>query len=299
MELKHLRYFIAVAEKLNFTRAAEDLLMAQPHLSRQIQVLENEIGVELFVKGKKRPLELTAAGQVLYDQALLAVAQVDQAIHLTQRTHRGEVGHLSVGFTSSIANSVLSKIVQTFRSRYPDIKLIWRELITYQQIQGLRDRQIDVGLFHLPTNLAVEDDSLSFTTVLEEPLIVVLPLAHRLATESQIPMQALVHEEFVLPTRQMAHGLSEQIHRLCKQAGFDPKIAQEASLMLTILGLVAGGVGVALLPANAQYLQRQGVVYRPIQGQTATVQMAAFWQRDNPSVILHNFIEVVRNATQT
>lgn len=298
MELKHLRYFIAVAEKLNFTRAAEDLLMAQPHLSRQIQDLENEIGVELFVKGKKRPLELTAAGQVLYDEARLAVAQVDQARHLTQRAHRGEVGRLSVGFTSSIANSVLPNIVQTFRSRYPDIKLIWRELITYQQIQGLRDRQIDVGFFHLPS-WAVEYDGLSFTTVLEEPLIVVLPSAHRLATESKIPMQALVHEEFVLPAHQMALGLSEQIYRLCEQAGFVPNIAQEASLMLTILGLVAGGVGVALLPANAQYLQRQGVVYRPIQGQTATVQMAAFWQRDNPSVILHNFIEVVRNTTQT
>lgn len=297
MELRHLRYFIAVAEELNFSRAAERLHIAQPPLSQQIQALEKELGVQLFDRNR-RPLQLTLAGQTFLESARLAVTQLEQAVRSTQRVYRGELGCLTVGFTSSIANSVLSDILRAFRERNPDVKLVWRELATYPQIQGLRDRYIDVGFFHL-SNGCINDDDLSFMTILSEPLIVVLPETHPLAAKSQVPLQALAQEDFVLPTRQLVFGLSEQIYSLCHQAGFVPKVTQEATFMLSILGLVAGGIGVALLPANAQNLQRKGVVYKPIKGQTPTVQMAVVWRRDDSSVILRKFLEVTKEITQT
>lgn len=297
MELRHLRYFIAVAEELNFSRAAERLHIAQPPLSQQIQALEKELGVQLFDRNR-RPLQLTLAGQTFLESARLAVTQLEQAVRSTQRVYRGELGCLTVGFTSSIANSVLSDILRAFRERNPDVKLVWRELATYPQIQGLRDRYIDVGFFHL-SNGCINDDDLSFMTILSEPLIVVLPETHPLAAKSQVPLQALAQEDFVLPTRQLVFGLSEQIYSLCHQAGFVPKVTQEATFMLSILGLVAGGIGVALLPANAQNLQRKGVVYKPIKGQTPTVQMAVVWRRDDSSVILGKFLEVTKEITQT
>lgn len=296
MELRHLRYFIAVAEELNFSRAASRLHIAQPPLSQQIRALEDELGVQLFDR-RRRPLQLTLAGQTFLESARLAVTQLEQAVRSTQRVYVGELGRLTVGFTSSVANSVLSDILRAFRERNPDVELVWRELATYPQIQGLRDRQIDVGLFHLPNEALVYDD-LSFMTILSEALIVVLPETHPLAAESEVPLQALAQEDFVLPIRQLVFGLSEQIYSLCHQAGFVPKVTQEATFMLTILGLVAGGIGVALLPANAQNLQRKGVVYKPLKGQTATVQMAVVWRRNDSSAILRKFLEVTE-ITQT
>jgi DNA-binding transcriptional LysR family regulator len=292
MELRHLRYFIAVAEELNFSRAAERLHMAQPPLSQQIRALEEELGVKLFDRAT-RPLQLTLAGQTLLVEARLAVARVEQAVRLTQQACRGELGCLTVGFSSSIANSILPDILLEFRRRFPDVELSLCEFTSFPKIQGLRERAIDVGFFYLP-NDALEADDLSSLTLWEEPLIVVLPETHPLATRSEIPLRSLKDEAFVFPTRQLVPSLSGQIDRLCDLAGFTPKVIQEATFMLTILGLIAGGVGVALLPANAQNLQRKGVVYRPLQGQTATIQIAIAWRRDDASVILHNFLEVTK-----
>jgi len=295
MELRHLRYFIAVAEVQNFTHAAKRLQIEQPPLSQQIRALEKELGVELIDR-KKRPLQLTLAGQTFLEEARSILAQMEQAKQLTQRIGGGKLGRLSVGFTSSIANSILPDILRKFRESSPEVELVWRELATYWQIQGLRERQIDVALCHLP-NEAIQYDDLSFQTILEESLIIVLPETHPLAKESSIPLHALATEEFVLPVRQFVSGLSEQIYHLCHQAGFVPKVTQEATFMLTILSLVAGGVGIALLPANAQNLQRKGVVYRTIQGQTTTIQIAVVWRRKNSSAILHKFLEVTQTLT--
>ena len=297
MELRHLHYFIAIAEARNFSRAAEQLHMAQPPLSQQIRDLETELGVQLFDRSK-RPLEITLAGQTFLAEARLAVAQVEQAKQLTQRVQRGEVGCLTVGFTSSIANSVLPDILREFRHQFPKVELVWRELATHSQIQGLRDRQIDIAFCHLPSE-ALKYKDMDFMTILEEPLIIALPETHPLSIESEISLAVLAQEAFVLPTREFVSGLSEQIYYLCHQAGFVPKGTQEATFMLTILGLVAGGVGVALLPANAQNLQRKGVIYRKIQGQTATVQITAAWRRQDHSIALKNFREVTKLVLQS
>jgi DNA-binding transcriptional LysR family regulator len=295
MELRHLRYFIAVAEELNFSRAAERLHISQPPLSQQIQALEEELEVELFNR-KHRPLQLTLAGQTFLAEARSILSQLEQATQLTKRVHQGNLGHLTVGFTSSVPNSILPEILRSFQARFPSISLVWRELASQPQIQGLRDRQIDVGFFHVPT-LNANDDDLSFMTVLQEPLIVVLPESHRLASQAEIALKALASEAFVMPTRQIVPGLSEQIYRFCEQNGFFPNVIQEATLMLTILSLVSGGVGIALLPANAQNIQRKGVVYRTIQGEVPTVSMAAVWRRDDSSVILRHFLSVMKEMS--
>ncbi|MGI8501830.1 MAG: LysR substrate-binding domain-containing protein [Hassallia sp.] len=291
MELRHLRYFIAVAEELNFTRAAERLHIAQPPLSQQIQALEAELGVQLFER-KKRPLELTAAGQVLLTEARLVFGTVERAIISTKRASRGEIGRLVVGANSSIANSVLPDILRVFRSRFADVELVLRELTSKQQIQELLSRQIDVGFDRLP-NENENDPDLSFLPILQESLVIALPEQHPLAVQSQIPLKALANEPFVLPPPDLVPSYS-QIITLCQQVGFTPKVVQQATWMITVLSLVAGGVGVALLPANAQNLVRKGVVYREIQGENLTRQLAVIWRRDDLSVILREFIAVTK-----
>ncbi len=292
MELRHLRYFIAVADELSFSRAAVRLQMAQPPLSQQIQALEAELGVKLFDR-TKRPLQITLAGQALLKDARSTLIQLEQALLKTQRIHQGELGYLSVGFTSSIANGILPDILRTFRQKYPEVKLILREENCCLQIQGLRDRQTDIIFIYQNSDADCAPD-LERISLLQEPLVVVLPQQHRLAKQAKIALIDLAGEDFVMPLYQMAAGLSEQIHYHCAQAGFVPQVAQEAIFMVTILGLVAGEIGVSILPSNVENLCRQGVVYRPIADQPAINELMVMWRRGDASLILQQFLNVVQ-----
>jgi DNA-binding transcriptional LysR family regulator len=291
MELRHLRYFIAVAEELSFSRAAERLQMAQPPLSQQIQSLEAEMGVKLFDR-KKRPLQLTSAGRAFAEEAQLTLANLEQAVQRTQRIYQGELGHLTIGFTSSVANGVLPDILRTFRQRYPEIKLILREESTAFQLQGLRDRKTDVAFVYQYHEMQEEKD-LDKITLAPEPLLVVLPQNHRLARCSKIVLSDLENEEFVLPLPHVVLGLPEQINQICSQAGFSPKIAQEAVFMVTILGLVSAEIGISMLPASVQNLQRKGVVYRPLQAETTAPKLTVIWLRHHVSPVLAQFLDIV------
>jgi DNA-binding transcriptional LysR family regulator len=293
IELRHLRYFITVAEELNFSRAAERLHIAQPPLSQQIQALEAELGVQLFER-KTRPLQLTAAGKVFLEEARLVFTQLERAITSAQKASRGEIGRLVVGVNSWVANSVLPEILQAFRAKFPDVRLVLHELLASQQSQQLKERQIDVGFEKLP-NPNSNDADLNFLPILQEFLVVALPETHPLASETEIPLHALRDEPFILPQLDLVPSYVEIIS-LCQQVGFSPKVVQEATWMVTILSLVAGGVGVTLLPANAQKLQRQGVVFRPILGQNLTRQIAVVWRRDDSSAIVREFLEVTKRV---
>ncbi|HEY9728155.1 MAG TPA: LysR family transcriptional regulator [Chroococcales cyanobacterium] len=299
MELRHLRYFIVLAEELNFTRAAERLRIAQPPLSQQIRSLEDELGLQLFDR-RQRPLQLTPAGRVFLEQARQIFTQVEQAIGSAQRASRGENGRIVVGINTSIANSVLPAILRTFRDRFPNVELVLHELVSYQQLQELRDRQIDVGFVNLHHLQKIDenDDTLSFISILQEPFVIVLPESHPLAGQPQVSLAALADEVFILPPPHLPSGLYCQIVSLCQRVGFSPNVRQEATWMSTVLSLVAGGVGISLLPANAKNLQRIGVVFRFIQEQSPIFQTAMVWRRSDASVILHNFLEVVRHVTQ-
>ncbi|MDJ0535876.1 MAG: LysR substrate-binding domain-containing protein [Xenococcaceae cyanobacterium MO_207.B15] len=254
IELQDLEYFIAVAEERNFSRAAERLYIPQPYLSNKIKALEKKVDVQLLNR-KKRPLELTQAGQVFFKEACSILVQLKQTIELTQKMGRGEVGCLNIGFTSSIANSVLPDILNAFRIDFSKVELNCRQMASDLQIQGLREGQIDVGFFH-PNHESRNYKDMDFMTILEEPLVVVLPENHPLKAESKIPLQVLAGENFVLPTRQLFSGLSEQINLLFNKAGFVPQITQEATVMVTILGLVAGGMGIpAFLTKSAIFFE--------------------------------------------
>jgi DNA-binding transcriptional LysR family regulator len=289
MELRHLRYFIAVAEELHFSRAAERLHMAQPPLSQQIQQLEAELGVELLHRRTKRQVQLTEAGQVFLQEAYQLLAQLEQAIHRTQRTGRGEEGHLVVGFTSSVAYDILPSLLQRFRAEYPAVRLVLQELTTSQQEQAFQDGRIQVGFGHPPIN----EEELNLTCILQESLIVALPDRHLLAQKPQVSVRSLANEPFILFPRALGSGLYDQILSLCQQANFSPQVAQEAIQMQTIIGLVSGGMGIAIVPASMQNLQRVGVVYRPIEETTPLVETAVIWRKTDSSPVLQAFLRCV------
>jgi DNA-binding transcriptional LysR family regulator len=296
MELRHLRYFIAVADELSFSRAAERLQMAQPPLSQQIQSLETELGVRLFDR-KSRPLQITQAGQVFLAEARMTIENLAQAVTTTQLVHQGELGYLKVGFTSSMANGILPKIMSTFQQQYPNVKLILCEKNCNVQIQGLRDRDTDIAFVYQDYKSAQAGD-LEVISLSQETLVVALPEKHQLANKSEVSITDLANEEFVMPLSHVAFSLAEQIEYLFAQAELKPKVSQQALFMVTILGLVAAGMGISILPASVQNLQRREVVYRPIREKTTTNQLIAVWRQDDSSPILQQFLDITKAVSQ-
>jgi DNA-binding transcriptional LysR family regulator len=294
MELRHLRYFITVAEELHFGRAAQRLHIAQPPLSQQIRQLEEELGVVLFHR-TKRSVQLTDAGQVFLEEAKQVLIQAAQAVQAAQRASRGEIGQLVVSFVSSAAYNVLPKILQAFRARFPEVNLALHELTTDKQLQGLRDGWIDVGFLRPP----IEDDTLSLATIFKESLVVALPEIHPLSRQPQVPLKALINEFFILFPRPLGPKLYDQIVGLCQQAGFSPNVVQEAIQMQTIVSLVAAEIGIALVPASVQNLQRRGVIYKAIQEATPKAEIAVIWRSNDLSSVLHQFLSVVRSANHS
>lgn len=290
IELRHLHYFITVAEELNFGRAALRLHMAQPPLTRQIRQLEEEIGVKLFYRTTRR-MELTEAGRVFLTEAQRILVQVQEGIHLAQLAERGQVGQLVVGFEGSSAYDIVPLAVKAFRTRFPDVNLVVRELTTGDQLEALHKAQIGIGFVALPlgntTDLVVE-------TVLQEPLVVALPASHFLATHVEIEIASLQEEAFILCPRQYKCGLFDHVISVCHQAGFSPALVQETNEIQSILGFVAAGLGVALLPASVKHLQRSDIVYRFLQPPVPKLALAIAWRRDNTSPLLSGFIQVVR-----
>lgn len=290
MELRHLRYFIAVAEELNFTRAAEKLHMAQPPLSQQIQQLEAELGFQLF-RRTKRTVVLTEAGQVFFEESQTILLQVDRAIQLGKQTSRGELGQLTVGFVSSSAHNVVPPILQAFRTRFPAVKLELHELTTNEQLQRLRFGQIDIGFVRPP----LDEDGINSEIVFREPLIVALPETHPWADRAVVELRELSAEPFILFPRSLAPGLYDPIVSLCQQAGFSPIAGQEAIQMQTIISLVAASMGVAIVPASMQNFQRKGVVYKSLPESTCMVAIALIW-RNAPTQAVQRFLEVARQS---
>jgi DNA-binding transcriptional LysR family regulator len=290
MELRHLRYFVAVAEELHFNRAAERLHIAQPPLSQQIKQLEVELGVELFDRRTKRQVQLTEAGRALLQATYRILAQVEQAISDTQQASRGETGTLVVGFTSTVVYDLLPAILAQYRKQFPNVKLVLQELTTTQQEEALQKHQIEVGFCHPP----LKDESLALEPILQESLVVALAEVHPLACETTIPIGSLADESFILFPRYLGSGFYDQIVSFCQQANFSPKVVQEAVQMQTIISLVSANMGVALVPASLQNLQRAGVVYKPLEGEIPHVEVAIAWRSDNVTPVLREFLLVVK-----
>jgi DNA-binding transcriptional LysR family regulator len=293
MELRHLRYFATLAEELHFGRAAQRLHIAQPPLSQQIQQLEKELGFKLFHR-TKRNVQLTEAGQVFLVEVRQIMRQLQQAIQIGQQTSRGEIGQLVVGFVSSAAYNILPTILQTFRGCVPGVRLELHELTTDQQLEWLREGRMDIGFLRPP----VEENRFNWETIFQESLIVALPEGHLLANQSNICLTSLANEPFILFPRILAPGLYDLIISLCQQANFSPNVAQEAIQMQTIVSLVAAEMGVAIVPASLENLQRIGVVYKTLQEPTPKVGMAMIWLKNETSTTVLRFVEIVKQAAQ-
>jgi len=295
IELRHLRYFLAVAEELSFSRAAERLGMAQPPLSQQIQRLETLVGHELF---ERRPrVRLTPAGEAFLAAARRALAQVEEGVEASHRAARGEVGTVTVGFAASMILSVVPGAVRAFRRRFPGVDLQLRELSSAAQLAALREGRIDVAFVR---ESPFSDRELGCERLREEPFVAVVPPEHPLAARRRIPLDLLAEEPFVHFPRPVAPGLYDLILALCQGAGFKPRVVQEAQEWLTIVGLVEAGMGVSLVPESFRKLRWGKVVYLPLDRATARSTILLCWRATGERTAEHPavqaFLQTAREA---
>ena len=297
MELRHLRYFVAVAEELHFGRAAERLHIAQPPLSRQIRDLERELGTPLFAR-VPRGVELTPAGRAFLPEARLTLAQAERAQRTAQRAAQGEIGRLRVGFVEAATYSgVLPEVLGFFRTHLPNIGLSLFELTSPEQVEAFRDGRIDVGILHTPPPDA--ESWLLVQPVYTDPLVVALPQGHRLAERRRLALGELAAEPFVLPPRPFAPAIYDEVIARCRAAGFSPRVVQEAVAWHTLVGLVGAGVGVAFVPRSLAQIHRPGDAYRPVRDLAVELGMSVVWKKGDRSPVRERFVTALRAVART
>jgi len=293
VELRHLRYFVAVAEERHFGRAAERLHIAQPPLSQQIRRLEAELGVTLLHR-TTRSVEVAPAGEVLLVRAREILAAVDGATEDTRRAARGEFGRLAVGFTGSATYELLPKLADALRRALPGVVLDLRgELLTPAQVASLLDGTLDLGLLRPP----VRERALAVEVVRREPLVAVLPQAHPLAAADSVPLEELEGEPFVVYPSHFRSVVHDAVEETCEAHGFLPRVALEVSETSTLVSFVAAGLGVSLVPESVRHMTVRGAVYRPLAGDAATVELAVAWRRDDSTAVLERALEVIRSRS--
>lgn len=292
MDIRKMRYFITVAEELNFSRAAERLMMAQPPLSQEIRKLEEELGVQLFHR-TKRMVELTDAGKIFLEGARQTLLQVDRTIKETQLADEGKIGHLIIGFVDSTETVI--DILKKFRERFPRIQLILREMTTDQQIKALYEKQIHIGFIRSKQN----NEILVSEVCSEECLKLVLHEEHSLVSLRNISIKSLVDEPFILFPRHFGTNFYDLIISYFWEHGVSLNIVQEAIQMQTIVNLVATGMGISVVPSSVESYKKSGVMYKDIQENTPKINLYVGWRQDEKSVVLENFLTVVREVYAT
>lgn len=259
MELRHLRYFVAVAEELNFRRAAARLNIAPPPLSVQISRLEAEIGTRLFDRVPKG-VKLTDAGRTFLDHARKTLAEGKRAIEAARLAARGEIGELSIGHNMPAGFLVFPKIVPAFREKWPDVRLTFHSLSIPRQLEGLRREELDVGVVWLP----VPDDEFELHPVVEERLVAVIPAGHALARQPYVSVADLSGEPLILLSRLMDEETYHQIERLFAGARARMNVVYQLENSLSMINFVAMALGCSLLPAYARNIRQDGVVFREL-----------------------------------
>ncbi|MBV8282867.1 MAG: LysR family transcriptional regulator [Candidatus Eremiobacteraeota bacterium] len=292
MELRHLRYFVAVAEELNFRRAAKRLHISQPPLTTQLQQLEEEIGAKLLERDSHH-VALTAAGNVFLRSCRQLLRDADTAAQAARRAAGGETGQLAVGFIASLAHGIVPNLLRDYRRRFPEVELILAEMDTSQQLEELRERRLDVGL--MGASLPLENAELESVVIAQEPLIAALPEDHSLAQRRTLQLAELAREKFVLASRQNASGYNGWLIRICENAGFEPQIARESyRRTTTVLNYVAAGFGVTIVPAQFSRVPTSGIVFVPLARRTPLYRYSAVWHRDARTPVLETFITAAR-----
>lgn len=295
MELRHLRYFLAVAEELNFRRAAERVGIAQPPLSSQIHDLEAELGVRLFRRVPKGA-ELTEAGAAFLAEVPSIFERVDQAVRMAQRGGRGEVGHLRVGYTGSTSfNNLVPEALRQFRRAYPEVELTLEELNSLQLLDRLTHQRLD-AVFIRPGRKPVSGAAV--LSLPPESMMIVVPAEHRLAHLYAVEMKDLAGEPLILFSRLLGPALYDEIIQACRRAGFEPIIGQVAPQITSIANLVAVELGVSIVPARMANAAIPGVRFLPIKGDAPVARLALATRSEDRSVITANFVRFVRRAAE-
>ena len=288
MELRQLRYFVAVSEERHFGRAAKRLRLSQPPLSAQIKGLEEELGVKLFQRST-RQVALTDAGRTFLERAEGILEAVEEAKEAAKDADEGVRGRLEIGFISSATLGLLPPSIRLFRERFGGVEIELRELTSAQQIDALYAGEIRVGLVRLP----LRAPGLRFEPLQEESFLVALPSGHPLEALESVPLEAMVDQPLIFFTRQLMPSLHAQIVELFQRVGAFPNVVQHAVHLQTIVGLVASDVGLAILPEPAKRLSREGVVYRSLDAPDATSWVGLAWVEGDESKQVKNFIRTV------
>jgi len=286
MELRHLRYFVAVAEELHFGRAAQRLDMAQPPLSRQIRALESDLGVRLLVRTKRR-VRLTDAGRVFRDESRAALRRADQASEAARRAARGEAGAFAIAFAPDVELALIPRLIPPFLGRHAELRLEIQSLNPDQQIAALHGGAVQVGVAPLP--LAAQGDIVVEPLVSQE-LCAVVPAKHRLANRPRLTLAAVAAEPVVFVPRLVAPRLHDLVLAIFREAGLVPRVRCHATHLQTCLALVAAGVGVTLLPAGTQGVCSVGVAFRRLRPPVAKLEIGIVYRRDEPSALRSDFI---------
>lgn len=288
MDLRQLRYFVAVAEELHFGRAAARVGIAQPPLTQQIHKLENTLGCQLLVRGRRTVL--TEAGSTLLAEARRILEQAERAAEVTRRAARGERGQLVVGAPPSVMLSALPAVIRKYRRHYPGVHFTLRELSTSAIEDALRSGEIDVGFLRETRPGAPITSQVMF----EEPLVGVLPAAHALAARKSLALGALRGEPFLFFPRRLGPAFYDKLISFCSQAGFVPDVVQEATQWQSVVCLVEAGMGVSLAPGCVQRFRWPGVAYRPLHHLRTLV--SACWRLEAPSSTAMAFLKLARAA---
>jgi len=290
MELRHLRYFLAVAEEGNFTRAAAKLGIGQPPLSQQIRDLENEIGVALFHR-VLHGAELTAAGTAFLGEAKASLAAAEKAKLVAQGTARGETGRLALGFTASSAfNPTVSGTIRKFRARWPDVRLTLTEMNSHLLMEKLVRGEVDAAFIR--PGLENSKD-VRMKRLADEPMLIALPSHHPLAVHPKLPISALANEAFVLFPRIVGLSLYDDVVEACRNAGFEMIVAQEAPQMPSVVNLVAADLGVSIVPTAIAQIKLAGVTYRPIEGEPLLARLGLVSMKNNRSPLIDNLTSLL------
>jgi DNA-binding transcriptional LysR family regulator len=286
MELRHLRYFVAVAEQLHFRHAAEIMHIAQPALSQQIRQLEEEIGVTLFERSRHK-VRLTPAGKAFYENAQRILQNADRAVTKARKVESGDAGTIRIGFVSTAAIHVLPVAMKKFQKQVPLAEVELNELAAGEQIDRLYREQLDVGFVHAK----LSRDVMKTRVVARDRLIVAVPSSCKLARCRRVDMKDLSAWTAIMPAGHSSSGFYEQVRMAYQRAGVRPERVHNTRLLQTGLLLVAAGLGVSLVPESFQSIHVKGVVYRKLKVEPPLSELVAVWRRDNASPLLDRFIK--------
>jgi DNA-binding transcriptional LysR family regulator len=295
MELRHLRYFQAVAEELHFARAAERLGISAPTLTQQVQALERDLGV-MLLRRTKRSVVLTDAGRRFLDEAGATLRRAEQAIEVARRAARGEIGRIEIGYvTSSSCLGLISTVIAAFRRSHPLVEVQLHRMETVRQLSALADGQIDVGFLRPPLRYPV---GITGSVIWRQPFIIAIPADHPLAAGERVRIASLAGEPFIASSVELELGFGGQIQEIAAEGKFTPKIVDRAPDILTILTLVAAGVGCAFVPASFRRIAMPGVVYRDLAGPERNALLAAARRRNDPAPAVKAFLRVLKVALE-